>query len=359
MKRLLLTSSQHSTGKTAVALALGRLAERRDLAVGYMKPKGTRLQSNVGKTLDTDPMLARDVLEFEAEMHEMEPIVYSQTFVEGAIRGRENPSELQERIESAFETLAADRDLMVLEGGDRCTTGGIVDLTDDEIARHLDAEVLLLERLASANDLDQVLGTADRLGDRLDGVIFNAVTDAVYDLVESDVLPFLEGRDVTVHGVIPHNRELAGVTVSELVNELGGQVLTGTEEEVFLERVLVGAMSGEAALSHFRRTKDAAVVTGGDRADIQRAALEAPGVNALILTGGFEPPGAVLGTASDRAVPVLSVQTDTLATVERAEELIHGGRVRDSETVETMVQLLHDHVDVDGLLGSAADRSNS
>ena len=359
MKRLLLTSSQHSTGKTAVALALGRLAQKRDLSVGYMKPKGTRLQSNVGKTLDTDPMLARDVLDVEAEMHEMEPIVYSTTFVEGAIRGRENVAELQARIESAFETLAQDRDLMVIEGGDQCTTGGIVDLTDDAIARQLDAAVLLLEQLDSANDVDRVLGTADRLEDRLAGVVFNAVSDAVYDLVESDVVPFLEARNIPVRGVIPHNRELAGVTVSELVDELGGRVLTGTDEEVYLERVLVGAMSGEAALSHFRRTKDAAVVTGGDRADIQRAALEAPGVNALILTGGFEPPGAVLGTASDRNVPVLSVQTDTLATVERAEELIRSGRVRDATTVETMAGLLHDHVDVDQLLGASADRSNS
>ena len=350
MKNLLLTSSQNSTGKTAVALALGRLAQDRDLSVGYMKPKGTRLQSNVGKTLDTDPMLAREVLSIEAEMHEMEPIVYSTTFVEGAIRGRENVEELQERIVEAYETLAADRDFMVLEGGDRCTTGGIVDLADDDIARELDADVLLLERLDSVNDVDRLLGVADRVGDRIAGVVFNGVSDSMYDLVESDIVPFLEGRDIPVLGVLPHNRELAGVTVADLTDELGGRVLTGGEEEVFIERVLVGAMSGEAALSHFRRTKDAAVVTGGDRADIQRAALEAPGVKALILTGGFEPPGAVLGKASDHDVPVVSVRTDTLATIERAEELIRGGRVRDARTVETMTKLLHDHVDVGPLL---------
>jgi BioD-like phosphotransacetylase family protein len=109
-------------------------------------------------------------------------------------------------------------------------------------------------------------------------------------------------------------------------------------------------MSGESALSYFRRTKDAAVITGGDRADIQRAALEAPGVKALILTGGFEPVGAVLGKAAQRNVPVLKVQSDTLATVERAEELIRGGRVRDARTVEQMRTLLHDHVDIDSVL---------
>jgi BioD-like phosphotransacetylase family protein len=358
MNSLLLASSRDSTGKTAVALALGRLAQDRGRSVGYMKPKGTRLQSNVGKTLDTDPMLAREVLGIDAEMHEMEPIVYSGTFIEGAIRGREDPAALGDRVESAFETLSEGMDLMVVEGGDRCTTGGIVDLADDDVAERLDADVLLLERLESAEDVDRLLGVADRVGDRIAGVIFNAVPDSAYDLVESDVVPFLERRDIPVRGVVPHDRELAGVTVSDLTDELGGRVLSGGDEAVFIERVLVGAMGGEAALSHFRRTKDAAVVTGGDRADIQRAALEAPGVNALILTGGFEPPGAVLGTASERDVPVLSVQSDTLATVERAERLIRGGRVRDAAAVETMQQLLHDHVNVDSLL-EADGRSNS
>ncbi|MFW6458103.1 MAG: phosphotransacetylase family protein [Halodesulfurarchaeum sp.] len=350
MNTILLASTEDSTGKTAVSIALARLAQEQDESVGYMKPKGTRLQSNVGKTLDTDPMLAREVLEIDAEMHEMEPIVYSTTFIEGAISGRESVTDLEERIDAAFETIGDDRDLVVVEGADAYTTGGIVDLADDAIADRFDASVILLSRIDSAGDLDGLLAAADRFGDRVGGVIFNAVTDSMFDLVESDVVPFLEGRNLPVLGVIPYHRELAGVTVEDLTDELGGHLLTSGDESIFIERVLVGAMSGEAALSHFRRTKDAAVVTGGDRAEIQRAALEAPGVKALILTGGFEPAGAVLGAAESRGVPVLSVQSDTLATVERAEGLIRGGRVRDVQTVETMRRLLHDHVDVSAIL---------
>ena len=54
MNTLLVTSTHESTGKTAITLALGLLAKDRGQSVGYMKPKGTRLQSNVGKTLDQD-----------------------------------------------------------------------------------------------------------------------------------------------------------------------------------------------------------------------------------------------------------------------------------------------------------------
>jgi BioD-like phosphotransacetylase family protein len=351
MNTLLVTSTEAGTGKTAVSLALAQLAAERGQSVGYMKPKGTRLQSNVGKTLDADPMLARDLLDLDAEMHELEPVVYSPTFVEGAIRGGEDSAELRERVKEAFDGLAADRDFMVVEGADDPATGGIVDLTDADVADLLDARVLLVARYEEPGDVDDVLAAAESFGDRIAGIVFNAVSDAAYDDVETEVAPFLDGHDIPVLGVVPAERELSGVTVADLTDELGGDLLAddaGTD--AIVERFLVGAMSGESALSHFRRTKDAAVITGGDRADVQTAALDAPGVRCLVLTGGHRPPGAVLGKAAEKGVPVLSVNADTLTTVERAEETVRGGRVRDGHTVEVMERLLHDHADVDALL---------
>ncbi len=354
MNALLVTSTSESTGKTAVTLALARLAQERGREVGYMKPKGTRLQSNVGKTLDRDPMLAREVLGLDAEMHQMEPIVYSPTFVEGALRGREDPDELAETVRARFDELAADADLMLVEGAGRHTTGGVIDLTDPEVADLLDAEVLLVADYAEPGDVDDVLAAVDDIGDRLAGVLFNRVGDATYEQLDTDVANFLEARDVPVVGIVPRVKELAGVTVADLADELGADVVTSdAPTDAFVERFLVGAMSGESALRHFRRSRDTAVVTGGDRSDIQTAALEAPGVKALILSGGHRPPGAVIGTAEKRGVPVLVVNADTLTTLERTEEVISAGRTRDERTVDRMRELLFEHADVDALVGGA------
>ncbi|USZ68381.1 phosphotransacetylase family protein [Halorussus salilacus] len=354
MKTVLVTSTAESTGKTAVALALAKLAAERGLSVGYMKPKGTRLQSNVGKTLDEDPMLARELLGLDAEMHDLEPVVYSPTFVEQAIRGREDPDDLREGVRESFETLAEGKDLMVIEGGGELTTGGIVDLTDADVAELLDAEVLLLSRYERGGDVDEVLAAADDIGDRLLGVLFNAVPDGSFDDLETEVTPFLEGRGVPVLGVVPREQALAGVTVAELADELSAEQLTDAPADAFVERFLVGAMSGDSALRHLRRTKDAALITGGDRPDLQRVALEAPGVKCLILTGGFRPPGAIVGAAEERGVPVLLVQSDTLTTIERAEDVVRSGRTRDAETVARMRDLLHDHADVAAIVGGEA-----
>ncbi|ELY69559.1 phosphotransacetylase family protein [Natrinema versiforme] len=348
---LLVSSLEESTGKTAITLALARLAAADGERVGYMKPKGTRLQSNVGKTLDEDPLLARGLLDLEAEMHDLEPVVYSPTFVEQAIRGREDPAELRERVTEAFDTLAADCDRLFVEGGGRYDVGGIVDLTDADIADLLDARVLLVAPYEIPADVDDVLAAVQTFGDRLDGVVFNDVPDAAYDQLETDVVPFLEGRGIPVYGVLPSERELSGVTVAELADELGASMLAEEGRDAYVERFTVGAMGPDSALRHFRRTKDAAVITGGDRAEIHTAALEAPGVRCLILTGGHRPSGAIVGQASERGVPILSVQTDTLTTVERAEDVVRSGRTRDADTVDRMERLLSDHAAVDSILG--------
>ncbi|MFD1525756.1 phosphotransacetylase family protein, partial [Halolamina salina] len=317
---------------------------------GYMKPKGTRLQSNVGKALDADPMLARELLGLDAEMHEMEPVVYSPTFISGAIRGEEDVSALRDRVRDAFDGLAEGKELMVLEGAGDRDTGAAVDLTDADLAELLEARAVVVARYEEPGDVDRILTAAEQFGDRCLGVVFNAVSSAAYDEVETDVVPFLESRDIPVLGVLPWERSMAGVSVEDLTNELGAESLTDADTGALIERVLVGAMSGESALTHFRRTKDAAVITGGDRADVQAAALDAPGVNCLVLTGGHRPSGAILGEAEEQGMPVLTVQTDTITTIERIESLIHGGRVRDEATVERMQELLHAHADVDAIL---------
>lgn len=347
---LLVTSTADSTGKTAVALALALAARDGGKSVGYMKPKGTRLESNVGKTLDADPMLARELLDLDDPMHELEPVVYSPTFVREAVRGREDPAALRETVREAFADLAAGRDLLLVEGGG-LNAGATVGLTDPEVADLLDARVLLVAPYSGPEDIDDVLVASERFGDRLSGVLFNAVGDAAFDDLASDVVPFLSGRGVRTFGTLPRVKELAGVAVADLGQELGARTLTdGAPTDAIVERFVVGAMSAGEALPALRRTRSAVLVSGGDRPEIVTAALDASGIEAVLLTGGFQPPAAVLGRAEEAGVPVLLVQADTTTTIERLEGVIRSGRARDARTVERMGDLLAEYADVDAML---------
>jgi len=352
MNTLLVTATEDGIGKTAIALALARHAQDRGQTVAYMKPKGTRLRSATGKTRDEDPMLARELLDLDAGIHEMEPVVYSPTFVQDALRGREDAAGLRDRVTDCFEDLSADADLVVVEGSGSQTTGSIVDLTDRDVADLLDARALLVGEYATGTDVDPLLAAAEEYGERLAGVLFNGVRDAAFDELQEDAVPFLRGRGVPVLGALPRDPALSGGSVGDLVEELGAEVLTSesVSTDAHVERIAVGAMSADSALDQFRRTREAVLIAGGDRPEIHAAALEAAGIEALLLTGGMRPPSAVLGRAEEAGVPVLAVQSDTRTTIDRVEAALGSGQTRTAATVDRIADLLAERADLDALL---------
>jgi BioD-like phosphotransacetylase family protein len=92
-----------------------------------------------------------------------------------------------------------------------------------------------------------------------------------------------------------------------------------------------------------------AVVTGGDRTDLQLAALEAS-IHCLILTGNTAPQPLILARAEDLEIPILAVNLDTLTTVEIVARAF--GKVRLHETIklDCIQELIKQHFDLDQLI---------
>lgn len=356
---ILITSTGEGTGKTAIAIGLGLLAQEAGIEVGYMKPKGTRLRSSVGKVLDADPVLAQEALGIDDPIEEMEPVVYSSTYMQQVIRGRQPSQSIRDGVIAARQRLEEGRDLLIVEGGSESATGSIIDLTDVDIADCFDANVLLIAPYTEISDVDEILHTATTFGSRLMGIVFNNITPEAHDEVEADITPFLERHEIPVLGIIPRKRRLASITIEDLAAEIGASILTECPTDQYVERYTVGAMSGDVALRHFRRARDAVVITGGDRPNVQAAAFEAPGVHGLILTGGYRPTNQIIGAAEERGMPILLVDTDTMTAIDRVESVLGVGRMRNIDGVKTMQELLNGHVDTDQILGRAKSPDRS
>jgi len=108
--------------------------------------------------------------------------------------------------------------------------------------------------------------------------------------------------------------------------------------------MLVGAMSVESALTYFRRKPNKAVITGGDRADIQLAALETS-TRCLILTGHIYPSPAVINRAEELCVPVLLTRLDTLGSIEIIENFFGKSRFQSPQKIERFTEMLNAHFD--------------
>jgi hypothetical protein len=61
------------------------------------------------------------------------------------------------RVREGFDAVSAGRDPTVVEGGGRLTTGGIVDLTDPDVAERFDADPVLIAEYGTPADVDEIL----------------------------------------------------------------------------------------------------------------------------------------------------------------------------------------------------------
>ena len=338
MRSLYIASTGDGGGKTTVAVGLGLALRRRGLAVGYFKPVGVASRRAADPRVDDDAALAAEVLELDESLDEICPVVLGDDLMHEVLGG--GGIDAMGRVRSAYERLAAGKDLVICEGLGEVWQGRFLHASGLDIVRRLELRTLLVARYAGARLLDDVLYVRDVLEERLAGVVFTVVPTGRLELVEREYATFLAAGGIECLGLLAADSRLSAVTVADIALALGGTYVSGEEHaDTAVESYLVGAMSPEHALRYFERTAGKAVVVGGDRAEVVLAALETS-TAAVVLTGGHVPGAAVLARAQEHGVPVVSVADDTGVACEGIRRLfgrlgVHGRRKVD--LIETAV----------------------
>jgi BioD-like phosphotransacetylase family protein len=324
MAAIIVSSTVPYSGKSGVCIALIEELERRGRTVGYFKPYGTMPYLSDGVETDQDAAYVNRLLAQPGPADAICPVVRTRSFIEDVLAGR--LGDMTEVVGRAYARVAQDRDVVVVEGPSDISQGCAVGLSLCDVAKIVDGNVLLVERWGALALPDAVLNARDCLRERLIGIVFNLVRESERPALVDHAVPYLERAGIPCFGSLPADPVLSSVTVAEIVAALGGSVLTAEDHlGESVETFMVGAMGQEKALRFFRRKSHKAVITGGDRADVQLAALETS-TNAIIVTGNLPPASLVLARADELGVPVIMVDMDTLTAVERMEALM--GRVR-------------------------------
>ncbi|RLC79465.1 MAG: hypothetical protein DRI61_07840, partial [Chloroflexi bacterium] len=219
-------------------------------------------------------------------------------------------------------------------------------LSTPYVAKLLGAkELVVIKYDSDLSTVDDALTAKHRLGDSMLGVVLNRVPKPRMQFVEEVVRPYLERHGVRVFAVLPHERLLASISVGELAKVLDGEILCCPERsDELVEHIMVGAMTVDAALSYFRRRPNKAVITGGDRPDIQLAALETS-TRCVILTGNLRPSPIILGRAEEVGVPMMLVRHDTFTTVEIIEQFFGKSRFYQERKIARFEELLDERFD--------------
>jgi len=345
---IIVASTRRYSGKTGVCTALAHALESRGLSVGYFKPYGGMPFEVDGHIRDLDASFVNRHLAVPASEDVVCPIVRTRGFVEDLVSGLPVPGPVE--VAAGFALASKDRDVMIVEAPSDLDQGASAGVCVTDLLALLGGCVLLIETNDVNDPPDRVVRAATLLGDALAGVIFNRVESSDLQIVLERFVPFLAGRGVACFGAIPRDQLLSSVTVGEMVDVLGGSVLCNADRrDIPVESFMVGAMGQEKALRFFRRRANKAVVTGGDRADVQMAALETSTV-ALVLTGNLAPSPAVVARADELGVCTIVVDTDTLTAVERLDTLFGHVRLHGPGKADRMRRMLAHNVSVDGLM---------
>lgn len=351
MKSLYVTSVERYSGKTAVCLALGKKFQEDGHKVGYLKPLSLQPWRIEGKIADEDAAFVKDILNLNVDPVELSPVVVTPELLRVHLSGQ-GECNLMPRVKDAADKAGTGKDVLLLEGGGSLREGYVMGLPTAQVAEALGSKVLTVVKFRDEVRLmDDTLAANFRLGSSMAGIIINRVPADDAKFVETYARPFIEKQGVPVFGVLPEVRGLATLTVEELISVLDARVLTiDAPMDGVVENLTVGAMTAEAALRRFRKQRNKAVITGGDRTDIQLAALETS-TSCLVLTGNLEPRSLIIKQASELGVPVLLVRQNTMETVEAIDRIFGKTRLGQSAKLKMFQDLMAENMDWKRLYG--------
>lgn len=355
MKSLYITSVSTFSGKTALSLGLGLRMQAAGLKVGYLKPVSTQPYFAGGRVLDEDADFVRRSLGLETPPWELSPVIITSELLNDVMNGTMDRDLLGE-VERAVQQAGENNDVVLLEGGASMREGYAVGVNTLSLVEKLAVPTLCVvsfsgeQCLGGMCVLDDVMTAQRRLGDHLLGVVINGVPREDMNYIRQKAVPFLEKQGAHIFGVLPHDPYLRALSVGEIIEALDAKILTGSHlKERLVEHMSVGAMSVEAALPRFRRQLNKAVFTGGDRTDIQAAALETS-TTCLVLTGNLQPTSTILKRAEELNVAVLLVPDNTLEAVEKVEGIFGRTSLGQPEKLSRFQAMLSEHLDYAGLM---------
>jgi len=320
---LYITSPQAGAGKTLVCAGLGRHLKSHGKKVGFFKPLVAAIKT---KTVDSDTAFMKKILSLKEPLEDLCPVIGG----EGA-----------GKVKQAYTKVAKGKDVVIIEGVWRQRPGGKTAEASYEIAKALEAKVIVVEGyspdLFKTNVSDKYKG----FGADLLGVVINKVP-----LSRMEAVRELGGA---VLGVIPEDRTLLSLSVAELAELVAGKIVNdaGSSAEL-VENYMLGALGVDSGLDYFGRKINKAVVVKGERPDMQLAALETS-TRCLVISGDGSPIYDVRHSAEDKAIPIIVTDEDTVSVMESVEQALGMTKLNQQKKLPRLDEIIKQRFDFEAL----------
>ena len=359
-QRIFLAATGQNRGKTTVSLGLAAGIRTRGHRLGFLKPVGQRFLVIDGTRADEDAVLMKAVFDLPDALNDMSPVTLPRHFTTDFVMGRVT-DDLAAAVAAADESVARDKDVVLIEGTGHAGVGAVIGLSNAAVAAMLKAPVIIVSEGGVGRPIDEIVlnhALFERHGVRVVGAVVNKVNVDANPALPEVLTQGLGQHGIELLGCIPFSELLANPSLELIVTHLTGELLAGEAEPgAIIGRVAIGAMRADHAVPFLRdRTL---LITPGDRDDMLEVALEAhhsgvergrPLVTGLVLSGGFRPPPRLLEQLRTAGLFTYLVDTDTYRTAQDVHDILVKTHPTDLEKIATIIDLVGRSIDPGELL---------
>lgn len=353
---LYISTTEAGSGKALVSLGILELVLRRTTKVHFFRPVIQPPTANGSSIQDEDIQLMRHHFRLRQTYEESYGLLATQA---NDLMGQHRMDEALDIIMGKFNTLMQRGDFVLCEGSDYMRQSSAFEFNFNEIvARNLGCPILVVGN-ADQRPLDDTLSTLQLAVDayqdhqcQIFGLLLNKASDEHITPLHA-ALHQRYGQRGWLLGVLPHHPHLSSPRLSDIVDQLGADVLYGSQRlDALVTSTLVAAMQLQHALTWVQ--PQSLVITPGDRADILVGMVQAhqstryPPLAGILLTGALQPDPAITRLLDGLAtpLPVLAVHTDTFTTVAQVRALRSALRAGDGEKTGLGIKLFDQHVNM-------------
>jgi phosphate acetyltransferase len=368
MTPIFVAATGQNAGKTTTSLGLFHFFRKNGKRTGFIKPVGQRFMLVDSLRVDEDSILLKDIFGIDDPIETMSPVSVPRGFTTEYVLNKSKYVHLAGDIQSAFEQIARDKDVVIVEGTGHAGVGSIFDLSNATVARMLGANVIIVSEGGIGSAFDEIVLNAalfENAGVKVIGAIVNKVREDHYEKVKKIVSLALVERGICPIAFLPYRSYLSSPNVGQIAKKLHATFLCGEDQPLdYVEKTVIAGMTPQNVIPLLAR--HSLVVTPGDRADnilvsISSHLMGDPAnvrVSAILLTHGFRPHESILELLRRAKIPVLLTELDTYAVASQVYSMSVKTQPNDGEKIDMIKDMIEKHMNADCLLPSGSTCHN-
>ena len=354
-KNIYLASTSPKSGKGVICMGLISALRGMVTNVGYFKPIGQKYRKD--EDCDKVSIMIKETLGIEDELKHINPVSINEL---NRYIANNDEEKFFRKVQKSFKKIEKDKDIVVIDGTDYIGMKSAFEFDiNADIANNLNAGVILVED-GYGKSMDEISSGVLTGKESFDeqscdflGVIVNKIETERLEEVDQGLRKILRKRKIDYLGTVPYDSILAKPRLYDISRSLDAEVLLGQDHlrNIAVETI-IASMGFENALKYIH--DGALIITGGDRNEIllgcvtSLASPSYPNISGIVLTGGLLPNDNIMkliGTLSDLPIPILSVQCNTIETVNRINSLVVHVSSDDTQKIEIAKSSIYRHVD--------------